>query len=90
VKSKPFSQNKKITFAYFSSVLITLGYVASGFLTALQPSFGLFVGGVAGLAGLIFGANVVQKATTKEVYLKELQMKNGDPKPEDNDLGGVH
>ena len=76
------SNDRKNKFAYFCAVIMSLGYVASGFLEPLQGTFGLFIGGVAGIAGLMFAANVVQKATTKEVYLKELEMKKDQPEEE--------
>jgi len=66
-------RNQKIRFAYFAIMMIALGFVATAFTPALLPSFGLFVGGVTGVAGLIFAGNVAQKALTKDVYLKELE-----------------
>jgi hypothetical protein len=72
---KPES-NRKLKFAYFSAILITLGFAATGFFVPLQPSFGLFVGAIGALAALLFGANVGQKIGLKDTYIKELEIKN--------------
>jgi len=66
--------DRKLRFAYFSAALITLGFVATGFLPVLQSMYGLFVGAVGGIAALLLGANVVQKIGTQGAFIKELEI----------------
>jgi hypothetical protein len=85
---KQINQNRKVKFAYFIAALITLGLIVPAIVPAALPAYVAYVTALGGLAGLMFGANVVQKIGTKDTYIRELEM-NG--KPEDNNiLGGTH
>jgi len=72
------SRDRKLKFAYFAAVLITLGFVATGFAPLFQATFSTFVAGILATSGILSAANVVQKKVTKDVYMKELELSNGE------------
>jgi len=69
---------------------MTLGLILPATIPAALPGYIAYVSALGGLAALIFGAHVSQKALTKDVYLKELEMNsNKDKVVEDDNLGGT-
>ncbi len=61
--------SRKVRFSYFVAILVTAGFVACGFLQPLQGVFSIYIGAILGLTGLLFAANVTEKATMKDTYM---------------------
>lgn len=77
------SKDRKIKFAYFVAALITLGFLVPVSNIALLPAYLTFTSSLAGIAALMFGANVVDKKLTQESYMKKLDILSEQEKLED-------
>jgi hypothetical protein len=71
--------------------MMTVGLAIPALVPATLPAYIAYVSALGALAGLVFGANVIQKIGTKDTYIKELEMNKADDTVEDNDtLRGTH
>jgi hypothetical protein len=74
-KSKQLT-DKKIKFAYFVAILLTFGFIVPATIPAALSAYMAYATALGSLTTLLFSAHVLQRAATKDVYLKELEMEN--------------
>ena len=72
------NSGRKIRFAYFVAMLLTLGFVSTLFSVVLSAVYGTFAGSLLALAAGVFASNVAQKKLLEASYMKQLELSNGD------------